>query len=93
MNKDLLENIETGNLPPHQYGAINDFLARWGKKKCGDFSFYNVWHEDPEILNISEINSRRVAIGLNTYDQQNRNSVIWTNSRKCNLANSKVILE
>jgi hypothetical protein len=93
MNKDLLENIETGNLPPYQYGALNDFLASWGKGKYGNFSFYNVWHEDPEGQNNEQINLRRSAIGLNSCEQQNRNSLIWRNSRKNSMANSRVILE
>ena len=32
LNNTLVEQIMEGNLVPYQFGAFNDFLARWGKK-------------------------------------------------------------
>lgn len=93
INSKLIENVKLGNLPPYQYGALNDFMARWGKKKYGDYKYYNVWHKDPDNLNEDEIKKRRNSIGLNSYEQQNRNMLIWRERRKNDIANSEIILE
>jgi hypothetical protein len=93
INMELLKNIKQGNLPPYQYGAINDFMARWGKKKYGDFKYYNVWHQDPDKLNEAEIERRRNSIGLNSFEQQKINEMIGTENRKNKTANSEIILE
>ena len=93
INSKLLENVKLGNLPPYQYGALNDFMARWGKKKYGDYKYYNVWHKDPDNLNGDEIKIRRNSIGLNSYEQQNRNMLIWRERRKNDIANSEIILQ
>ena len=93
INNKLLENIYLGNLPPYQYGAINDFMARWGKKKCRDFKYYNVWHKDPDKSNYTAIDRRRNSIGLNSYEQQKRNNSTWDERIKNNTVNSEIILE
>ena len=59
INSKLLENVKLGNLPPYQYGAINDFMVKWGKKKYGDFQYYNVWHTDPDNSNETEIEKKK----------------------------------
>jgi len=92
INNKLLENVKLGNLPPYQYGAINDFMARWGKKKHGDFKYYNVWHKDSENSNEAAIDRRRDSIGLNSYAQQKRNNFIWDERIKNNSVNSEIIL-
>lgn len=93
INDKLLENVKLGNLPPYQYGALNDFMARWGKKKYGDFKYYNVWHKDPDNSNEVEIDRRRNSIGLNSYEKQKRNNSIWDERRKNNTVNSEIILQ
>jgi hypothetical protein len=93
INNKLLKNIKLGNLPPYQYGALNDFMARWGKKKHGEFKYYNVWHKDPDNSNDAEIDERRNSIGLNSYEQQNRNMLVFRERRKNHTANSEIILE
>jgi uncharacterized protein YnzC (UPF0291/DUF896 family) len=93
INNKLLKNIKLGYMPPYQYGALNDFMARWGKKKYGEFQYYNVWHQDPDHSNDLDIESRRKSIGLNSYEQQNRNMLIYRERRKNHSANSEIILE
>lgn len=93
INDKLFENIKQGNIPPYQYGSLNDFMARWGKKKYGDFKYYNVWHKDPDNSNEDEIDRRRNSIGLNSYEQQKRNNIIWDERRKKNTVNTEIILD
>jgi len=93
INEELIRNVKLGNLPPYQFGALNDFMARWGKKKYGDYQYYNVWHTDSDNANETNIERRRKAIGLNSYKQQYRNMSIWRERRKEKTANYEVILE
>ena len=93
INNKLFKNVKLGNLPPYQYGALNDFMAKWGKKKYGDFKYFNVWHQDTDSSKKAEIDDRRNSIGLNSCEQQNRNNLIWKERRKNNTANSEIILE
>jgi uncharacterized protein YnzC (UPF0291/DUF896 family) len=93
INDKLLKNIKLGYIPPYQYGTLNDFMAKWGKEKHGEFQYYNVWHQDPDHSNDLEIENRRKSIGLNSYEQQNRNMLIFRERRKNHTANSEIILE
>ena len=93
INNKLLENVKLGNLPPYQYGALNDFIAKWGKKKNNDINYYNVWHRDPDKSNEAEIDRRRNSIGLNSYEQQKRNNSTWDERIKNKTVNSEIILE
>jgi hypothetical protein len=93
INAKLMENVKSGNLPPYQLGALNDFMARWGKKKYGDYQYYNVWNTDSDHSNDLEIEKRRTSIGLNSYEQQSRNQLIMRERRKNKSANSEIILE
>lgn len=93
INDILFENVKAGNIPPYQFGALNDFMARWGKGKYGNYEYYNVWHVDPDTVNITVIEKRRNSIGLNSYDQHKRNMLIWRERRKNHTANSEIILE
>jgi hypothetical protein len=80
-------------MPPYQYGALNDFMAKWGKEKYGEFYYYNVWHQDTDHSNDLDIENRRKSIGLNSYAQQNRNMLLYRERRKNHTANSEIILE
>ena len=93
INDKLLKNIGTGFLPAYQFGALNDFLARWGKRRYGDYQYYNVWHHDPNKENIESINTRRHLIGLNSFEQQLSNELLYRENRKNKKANSEIILE
>jgi hypothetical protein len=68
-------------------------MARWGKKKYGEFEYYNVWHKDPDNSKDVDIDKRRKSIGLNSYEQQNRNMLVFRERRKNHTANSEIILE
>jgi uncharacterized protein YnzC (UPF0291/DUF896 family) len=93
INNKLLKNIKLGYMPPYQYGALNDFMAKWGKEKYGEFYYYNVWHQDTDHSNDLDIENRRKSIGLNSYAQQNRNMLLYRERRKNHTANSEIILE
>lgn len=93
INDKLLQNVINGFIPAYQFGALNDFMARWGKKRYGNYQYYNVWHQDNNPENLDNINRRRLSIGLNTCEQQKRNMTIdnerWKNKR----VNLEIILE
>jgi hypothetical protein len=93
INNKLLENVHLGNLPPYQYGALNDFMARWGKKKQKNIQYYNVWHTDPDKSNEPEIDRRRASVGLNSYEQQKRNHATWDERIRNKTVNTEIILE
>jgi hypothetical protein len=93
INDVLLTNLKQGFFAPDQYGAINDFIAKWGRKKYGDYHYYNVWHTDPDKNNYSEINSRRQVIGLSNLDEQNRNNKLYSHKRNNKTCNSTILLE
>jgi hypothetical protein len=93
INIKLLKNVILGNLPPSHFAAINDFMAKWGNKKYGEFNYYNVWHEDPDNSHDAEIETRRNLIGLNSCEQQNRNMLVFRERRKNRTVNSEIMLE
>ena len=93
INEKLIQNVIRGYIPASQFGTLNDFMARWGKHKYGNYQYYNVWHQDPNKENIESINARRQIIGLNGFEQQERNSRIEMDRRKNKKSNSEIILE
>lgn len=93
INNKLWLNVLNGNLPSYQYGALNDFMARWGKGKYGDYFYYNVWHHDPDTTQIENINNRRYSIGLQTFELQEQKNLLNRNRRKNKTANSEIITE
>jgi hypothetical protein len=93
INDKLIKNVTNGYIPAYQFGALNDFMARWGKLKYGNYKYYNVWHQDPNKSNIESINIRRNLIGLNSFDLQKRNDSIEIERRKTKKSNSEIILE
>lgn len=93
INNKLLKNVILGNLPPSHFAAINDFMAKWGNKKYGEFNYYNVWHEDPDNSHNAEIETRRNLIGLNSCEHQNRNMLVFRERRKNRTVNSEIMLE
>lgn len=93
INDRLYRNILNGNIPVSHYAAINDFLARWGEGKYGSYSYYNSWQHDPDTSNISRINQLRVSMGLNTFEQQERNIILNREWRKERSIGLQIILE
>jgi hypothetical protein len=92
MNNRFVEQIMEGNLLPYQFGAFNDFLARWGKKRYRS-TYYDVWHKDPNRANEVAILNRRYAIGLNTLKQQNLIENLSDSRRKDKTMNRSIILD
>jgi hypothetical protein len=93
INNKLLQNVINGFITAYQFGAFNDFMARWGKKRYGNYQYYNVWHQDNNPENIDSINKRRLSIGLNTFEQQERNRAINNQRWKNKKVNKEIILE
>jgi len=93
INNDLIQSVKEGFLQPNQFGAFNDFIARWGRGKHGEYRYYNVWHHDPNQNNIPEINFRREKIGLSTFEEQIRNDEIYKDRIKNKTTNKLIILE
>lgn len=93
INEMLLGNLRSGYIQANQYGAINDFMAKWGKKKYGNYEFYNVWHIDTNTSNFASIESRRQYIGLSNLYEKDRNERISLSRRKNKECNSTIILE
>jgi len=92
MNGLLLKSIAIGDLPPDFYGAWNDFMALHGKKKYRE-SFYNVWHKDLHAEHLPAIDERRKAVGLNSFEQQERNEAVSKVRSKEGKINSEILLE
>ena len=82
-----------GFIPPYQYAALNDFMARWGRKKYGNYTYYNAWHQDPDTTHLDDINKRRDQIGLNSFEQQEKNKLLNRERRKNRTANSEIVTE
>lgn len=93
MNKELIQSVKSGYLPAYQFGALNDFMAKWGKGKYGNYQYYNVWHTDPNPANASEIEKRRRAIGLNSFDEQKQVDEIYDERVITKTVNKEIILE
>lgn len=88
LNSLLLPNVKSGYLEAYAYGSFNDFQSRHGKN-----NFYNVWHFDPNKSNSAEINKRREAIGLETFERQKEKFKIEYDRRGKAEMYSKINLE
>ena len=64
----LKKELRDGNLAPELYASIIDFQNKCGTNTCTEY-YYCEWHQ-PETFNIFEINARRSAIGLESYEQR-----------------------
>jgi hypothetical protein len=93
INEKLLKQVVLGNIPAYQFGAINDFMARWGKREYGNYSYYNVWHHDPDTFNLERVNKRRELVELNTFEQQLNNTQVNRERRKNSTINQKIMTE
>ena len=93
INEKLYQNVLTGYLPVSHYASINDFQAENGKNKYGNYSYYNEWKHDPDTSHLPAINQRRATLGMNTFEQQERNVVLNRNWRKANVMGLQIILE
>lgn len=92
-NELLVVEVKKGNLPANQFGAINDFMAKYGKNKYGNYSYYNVWHTDPFEENIRSVNVNRNKIGLMPFEEQERNQSLYYERRKNRTVYKEIILE
>jgi hypothetical protein len=83
----LFQNLVNGNLSPHQFARICDFM--YSHKKKSEYVSYNSAYN----TNTNNANRKRYAIGLNSLEQQHRNELINRERRKNKKANSEIILE
>lgn len=93
LNELLIAEVKKGNIPANQFGAINDFMAAYGKNKYGNYSYYNVWHTDPFEENIRSINDNRNKIGLMPFEEQERNQRLFYERRKNRTLYKEIALE
>lgn len=85
----LYKNVLNGYLPAYQYGALCDFMSRYGRKN----SYYNIWHFAKEPNQLNDINARRALIGLNSFEQQQDNRTYNAELRKQKQQHTKVLME
>lgn len=93
INNELIQSVKSGYLPAYQFGALNDFMAKWGKGKYGNYQYYNVWHTDSNPASAPAIEKRRRAIGLNSLDEQEQVDEIYDERVKSKIVNKEIILE
>lgn len=67
MEELLKEAVKKGNLTPSHFASIMDFQAKWGKDKYYHGGFYNEWHKTKDTTQFTQINQRRLAIGLGDF--------------------------
>lgn len=91
INTTLYPFIGQGYLPAYQYGRINDFIVLYGGRNGKRYLPYHVQH--PAKGNTDIANKTRAAIGLNTFEQQERNKSIELQARKTGMINNTIILE
>lgn len=87
----LKKNLSSGNLPAFQYALITTFMLP-DKQEYIDNKFWlrdGSCEEDCNRI----INSNRYSIGLNTLEQEKKNTLIERERRKNKKANSEVMLE
>ena len=95
MPKELFyKNVADGYLVADQYAAFQDFAAGRNKKgKQPKAEYFNSWHHDPDTTHLPKINERRVALGMNTFEQQERNKLTMRERRKNKIGNTTILLE
>ncbi len=86
----LYANLCDGNMPPHQYAIVIRFMFPH-KTKYIDANYFYTHHSDSTAIEI--INKNRYSIGLNSVEQNERNTLINRERRKNKKANSEIMLE
>ncbi len=87
----LIENLSLGNIPPTQLGILLDFMFP-NREKYADFNFG--FREIPKsIPTMKKVNINRFGIGLNSLEQEQRNTLIERERRKSRTINKEIMLE
>lgn len=87
----LYKNLCSGNMPAFQFALIVDFMLPDNQKYINN----KFWLKDDfckEDCN-KIINSNRYSIGLNTSEQEKKNTLLERDRRKNKKANSEIVLE
>lgn len=87
----LNENLKMGNMPSFQYGIVMDFMCRKSKRMGSKKFLLNT--KNPEPMMIQQVNMNRHSIGLNSYEEDNRNDQIELERRKHKTANMEIMVE
>ncbi len=82
----LFQNMLNGNISPFQFANICDYIYTHSKN-----SEYERYHGYD--TNTNNINKKRIAIGLNSLEQEKRNIIINRERRKNKQSNSEILLE
>lgn len=87
----LSENLSRGNIPPTQMGILLDFMFP-NQRKYADFNFG--FREIPVLApEKDKVNFNRFGIGLNSLEQEQRNTLLERGRRKNKTINSDIMLE
>lgn len=87
----LFKNLRNGHMPAFQFAIVNDFMCNRKKKYIKDR--YDINEKGPDKAYVSKVNRNRNTIGLNTYEQEERNTLIERERRKSKKTNSEIMLE
>lgn len=87
----LYKNLEKGYMSPFQYAIISDFMLEYFVQYHDDK--YSYTKKEIDLKYIEIIDKNRMTIGLNTWEQEKRNTLINREIRKLNKANFKIMLD
>ena len=90
INDKLMPQVHNGNLPARQYAIFNDFMAENGRRH---YPHYYAWMEYNGKDDIVALNDLRAQIGLNAWQQQQRNKERSNELMKGHRKNKEIILE
>lgn len=77
IRKELLQQIELGNLEAVQYGVYADFMYEYGRQKYGHYERYCQWFKDHIPADTAKINARRDSIGLPTIQLRKKQHALF----------------
>lgn len=64
IRKDLLREVELGNLEACQYAVFADYMYEYGRQKYGHYDRHYQWFRDHAKEDTAVINARRDSLGL-----------------------------
>jgi hypothetical protein len=87
----LYKNLCEGNIPAFQYALISDFML--SGKKIYEKHLFGLSGQFSRSKNAVSVELNRSSIGLNSSEQENRNTLIERNRRKNGQSNSEIMME
>lgn len=87
IRKELIQQIELGNLEAVQYGVYADFMYEYGRQKYGHYNRYYQWFRDHNQEDTTIINARRDSIGLPTLQNRKKQFALFDSLYRYHLRN------